>query len=100
MWRKEGVINRQFGKGIIISEGVNSYGDGPERYVGELYKATQADERLIIAARDLLKALVDLNADILPRVESNASGNPEWEYVSERINAARAAIAKAKGETK
>ena len=57
MWRKEGTISRQFGKGIIISEGINSYRDGPDRYVGELYKATQADEALIIAAPELLGAL-------------------------------------------
>jgi hypothetical protein len=32
---------------------------------------------------------------ILNRAESNASGNPEWEDVSGRVNKARAAIAKA-----
>lgn len=56
-----------------------------------------ANARLIAAAPDLLQALIDLNAGILPSAESNASGNPEWEYVSKRINAARAAIAKATG---
>jgi hypothetical protein len=61
-------------------------------------KTEQADARLIAAAPDLLKALIDLNAGILPSAESNASGNPEWEYVSKRVTAARAAIAKATGE--
>lgn len=46
---------------------------------------------------DLLEALQGLS-NILGRAESNASGNPEWEAVSGRINAARAAIAKAIGE--
>lgn len=54
-----------------------------------------ANARLISAAPDLLAALKALDEDILGRAESNASGNPEWEYVSKRINAARAAIAKA-----
>ncbi len=39
-------------------------------------------------------ALVGLT-DIMNRAESNASGNPEWEAVSKRIIAARAAISKA-----
>lgn len=62
-------------------------------------KTEEADARLIAAAPDLLKALVDLNAGILPSAESNASGNPEWEYVDQRIKAARAAIALALGGT-
>lgn len=53
--------------------------------------------RLIAAAPELLDALKALDESILGRAESNASGNPEWEYVSRRINAARAAIAKAEG---
>lgn len=57
----------------------------------------QANARLIAAAPDMLKALVGLSG-ILATAESNASGNPEWEYVSARINAARAAIAAATGE--
>ena len=51
---------------------------------------------LWIAAPDMLAALEGLE-HILARAESNASGNPEWEAVSGRINAARAAIAKATG---
>lgn len=47
----------------------------------------------------LLDALIGLNEAILGRAESNASGMPEWEYVSGRINAARAAIAKAEGRS-
>lgn len=46
------------------------------------------------AKNGLLDALNGLQ-DILARAESNASGNPEWGAVSKRINAARAAIAKA-----
>lgn len=56
-----------------------------------------SDARLIAAAPDLLTALIGL-APILATAESNASGNPEWEAVSSRINAARAAIAKATGQ--
>lgn len=50
------------------------------------------------AAPDLLAALVGLT-DIINRAESNASGNPEWEAVSKRVNAARAAISKAEGRS-
>lgn len=53
--------------------------------------------RLIAAAPDLLEALTDLHW-ILATAESNASGNPEWEAVSAKVNAARAAIAKATGQ--
>lgn len=48
---------------------------------------------------DLLEALQGLETSgLLGRLESNASGNPEWEAVSRRINACRAAISKALGE--
>jgi hypothetical protein len=56
-----------------------------------------ANARLIAAAPELLEALKGLSV-ILTRAESNASGNPEWEIVSRRINAARAAISKAEGK--
>lgn len=57
----------------------------------------EQDDRLIAAAPDLLAALIGLKF-ILATAESNASGNPEWEAVSAKINAARAAIAKATGK--
>lgn len=56
-----------------------------------------AQFRLSEAAPDMLAALEGLQ-DILNRAESNASGNPEWEAVSKRVNAARAAIEKATGK--
>lgn len=58
--------------------------------------AMEANARLIAAAPDLLAALENLTP-ILEAAESNASGNPEWKWVSSRINTARAAIAKAEG---
>lgn len=57
---------------------------------------TEANAHLITAAPDMLDALEGLTP-ILESAESNASGNPEWAWVSKRINAARAAIAKARG---
>jgi hypothetical protein len=54
----------------------------------------EANAHLIAAAPDLLDALQGV-MDILGRAESNASGNPEWDYVGPRVAAARAAIAKA-----
>jgi hypothetical protein len=61
-----------------------------------------ANARLIVTAvnsyEPMLAALEGLEG-ILATAESNASGNFEWEYVSGKINAARAAITQAKGET-
>lgn len=56
-----------------------------------------ANARLFAASDSMLNALTGLTG-ILATAESNASGNPEWEYVSARINAARKAIAAATGE--
>jgi hypothetical protein len=53
--------------------------------------------QLLSAAADMAKALAGLKA-ILDSAESNASGNPEWEAVSAKINAAREALAKATGQ--
>lgn len=50
------------------------------------------------AAPDLLEALKGV-MDILGRAESNASGNPEWDFVGPRVAKARAAIAKAEGRS-
>lgn len=50
--------------------------------------------RLTDQRADLLAALQGV-MDILGRAESNASGNPEWDYVGPRVAVARAAIAKA-----
>lgn len=59
-------------------------------------RPVEANARLIAAAPDLLEALHGLNG-ILGTAESNASGTPQWEFVSSKINAAREAIAKANG---
>jgi hypothetical protein len=49
------------------------------------------------ADRDRMFAALTSLKPILDSAESNASGNPEWEFVSGRVNAARAAIAKVTG---
>jgi len=60
----------------------------------------EANARLIVTAvnsyEPMLTALEGLGG-ILATAESNASGNMNWEYVSGKISAARAAIALAKG---
>lgn len=66
-------------------------------YAGGCGVPVEANARLIAASPELLSALIGI-APILATAESNASGNPEWEAVSSRINAARAAIAKATGQ--
>lgn len=60
-------------------------------------KQVIANADLFAASSDMLAALTGLEG-ILATAESNASGNPEWESVSAKINAARAAIAKATGK--
>lgn len=50
-----------------------------------------------LALHDELVAALEGVMDILGRAESNASGNPEFDYVGPRVAAARAALAKAKG---
>lgn len=57
----------------------------------------KANAHLFAAAPELLEALENAMG-ILGRAESNASGNPEWDHVGPRVAAARAAIAKARGE--
>jgi len=81
--------------GFLISEGVNSYGDGPERYVGVIKadrtgELREADVRLIAAAPDLLEALIEAR-EMLREYEAAATGE---HFNSLKINAA---IAKATG---
>lgn len=66
-------------------------------YRYDVSEIDHADARLIAAAPDLLEALADVMG-ILGRAESNASGNPEFDYIGPRVAAARAAIAKARGQ--
>lgn len=49
------------------------------------------------ALNDAEKALEGIMA-ILGRAESNASGNPEWNYVYTRVASARHALARIRGE--
>ena len=56
----------------------------------------RAEDARKIACHDQLVAAIEGLTPILEAAESNASGNPEWTWVSPRINAARAALAAAK----
>jgi len=78
-----------------ISHGVGY--DGPLGPVANIEFVKPEDLALFASAESLLSSLIGLEP-ILATAESNASGNPEWEYVSARINAARDAIAAATGE--
>lgn len=55
-------------------------------------RQVEANAHLMAAAPDMLAALQGV-MDILGSAESNASGNPEWDYVAPRVAAARAAVA-------
>jgi hypothetical protein len=50
------------------------------------------------AMRDELLSALEGVMGILGSAESNASGNPEFDHVEPRVAAARAAIAKARGQ--
>jgi hypothetical protein len=49
-----------------------------------------------VNAHDRLVAALEGLKPIFEAAESAASGNPEWEWVSKRVNAAKAALAAAK----
>lgn len=94
-WRIEG----RRGAGYIISAGVNSYGDGPESYVGVLdpmfYVAGEpsrlaVDAQLIVAAPKMYEALRRI-------AEAPAWGCPErWETTPAEVRQlAREALAEA-----
>lgn len=80
---------------IYLHSEIGDYGMSCFEYM----EISAADARSIAAAPEMLAALKGLEG-ILDTAESNASGNPEWEYVSKRVNAARAAILKATGDLK
>lgn len=87
---------------ITDSQGYDNIHHAPADYgdTGDIVATCFQDSdhaRLIAAAPELYGALTGLEG-ILATAESNASGNPEWEYVSKRISAARAALSKARGE--
>lgn len=102
-WRIEG----RRGAGYIISAGVNSYGDGPESYVGVLdpmfYVAGEpsrlaADAQLVVAAPKMYEAL-----KLLASVVSGADvaltllceDPAAWANVAEALTVAQAALRKA-----
>lgn len=60
----------------------------------ELAEAIDTQVRVSEAGPSLLEALKGV-MDILGRAESNASGNPEFDYVGPRVAAARAALTRA-----
>ena len=60
-WAIEGFTRAGGKTNVIISYGVNCYGDGPENYVCEARGVTLKDARLIAAAPELLAALQELH---------------------------------------
>lgn len=64
-------------------------------YEVSLYEHRHEIVRAVNAHNHLVAALKGLKP-IFEAAESNASGNPEWEWVSKRVNAAKAALAAAK----
>lgn len=93
-WRREANAGKPLlyggenGRGALIAHGtIGSW--------GEIDLAVAAVNALpaLLAAHDALSGVMG----ILGSAESNASGNPEWDYVGPRVAAARAALAKATG---
>lgn len=58
----------------------------------------EAERGLLQMRNDAMLVALSGLKDILDRAESNASGNMEWDHVSARVNAARAALKFAGGE--
>lgn len=70
---------------------VRDYSAARWRLIDRVRKAESERDAALAALRGL--------KNILATAESNASGNPEWENVSARVNAARAALtSQASGE--
>ena len=92
LWRDESIIHAG-------REGSHDSGFDiiAKTYTLDEFCADQYNGRLIAAAPELLAALQGV-INILGSAESNASGNPEWDYVGPRVAAARAAIEKATGK--
>ena len=75
----------------------NEAAHGERRISWKEAEATTAHIVHCANMHDELVAALEGVMDILGRAESNASGNPEFDYVGPRVAAARAALAKAKG---
>lgn len=94
-WRVTDCGVRAHGGYIAHTNSVMRYPDQEERYAFEVAQR-DADKRLIAAAPDLLEALEDLESDIAGRFDmEDPSTNPGIKFA---IEAARAAIAKARGD--
>jgi hypothetical protein len=93
-WQIEG----QARGGLLISAGLNEYRDGPAAYVGILKadfprKLNPADTTLIVAAPELMAALVKAEAFI-----AGFEGDDLQEGMDDLLRAVRSAIAKAGGQ--
>lgn len=98
-WSIEGFIldTHRNERGFIISAGINDRGDGPERYVGNLMKATKEDAALIVRAVNNHEALVEA----LEACAGVISGNVMTkDALVVALSLARAALASATGGTK
>ena len=69
----------------IAGEAARKHGITPVGMTQSARIALQRGEIMAEALRGVM--------DILGSAESNASGNPEWDYVGPRVTAARAALA-------
>jgi hypothetical protein len=93
-WHIEGRTTYQDGKrGVIVCHGINVYRDGPEGSVCYIMSASEADERVMIAAPDLLAA-----GNVLSFAAQTSGGTAgRDEALVAAIDAWAAAIARATG---
>lgn len=72
-------------------------GDWDDIYVNLSGFVGSYSPQMFAEAPAMLEALRGV-MDILGRAESNASGNPEWDYVGPRVAAVRAILARIDGD--
>jgi hypothetical protein len=89
-WKVEG----QSKGGTLVSAGLNSYGDGPERYVGVLLDFSPADQALALAAPVMMKALISIQDAQAFGADADALDD----LIRDLRATARAAISKALGQ--
>lgn len=98
-WRIEGTIRQaSLGRGVIISEGFNDRRDGPERYVGDVFRATPDDLAIMLAGPKMLEALEWIASAHIPDQPSTDGGDElAWaqRWVGTIRAKARAAITQA-----
>ena len=77
-------------RGVKVCHGVNSYGDGPAGTICDIMGATDADNRVMVAAPELLALVLQYRDDLFHP--------PAADSIERRLKAIQAALQNAIGE--